>query len=185
MSWLRADPNDISSTRSAMQTGMRAGSAFGPLGMALGALSGWMYDRHQSGRLQQMGNNLIGKQNDRLAATNDFSLNDSSPLAQFDDMGRGQASPTSNPNSVLPDLGITDWSDQPGLGGNYGGGNEGRDGGGNAGNSGSSPGGNSMSGWNGASTNMMTDFAAPNNGSWEQHEGIQRFVKGPDGGRSK
>lgn len=54
MSWLTEGPLSRVGGDSNVARGARLGSAAGPVGMALGALGGWLMDRHEANQRQEM-----------------------------------------------------------------------------------------------------------------------------------
>jgi hypothetical protein len=108
MSWLTEGPLSRVGGDSSAARGARMGAAAGPVGLALGALGGWIYGRVQQGRLQAMSGNSAAAMADRQANRTDWGLGDS-PLAQFDSFGHGE--PTRDDGNIGSEIGITDWGD--------------------------------------------------------------------------
>lgn len=98
MSWLTEGPLSRIGGSSYAAQGARAGSAFGPIGLAIGALGGWLYGRQQAGRLQSAGSRQIGGMNDRLAqgiwgsntsSSSPAAAPSEAPMSQFAGFGAG------------------------------------------------------------------------------------------------
>lgn len=106
MSWLTEGPLSRIGGDSRAAQGARMGAAAGPIGMAAGALGGWLMDRIQNGRLQAMSGDSARQFADRQGARTDWSLGDS-PMGQFEGFGHGE--PTRDDGNIGSDLGITDW----------------------------------------------------------------------------
>lgn len=91
MSWLTEGPLSRVGGDSNVARGARLGSAAGPVGMALGALGGWLMDRHQANQRQEMQQGLNQTLDRDISDTQGRIWGDSGggTLGQFqpDDMG--------------------------------------------------------------------------------------------------
>ena len=91
MSWLTEGPLSRVGGDSNVARGARLGSAAGPVGMALGALGGWLMDRHQANQRQEMQQGLSQTLDRDISDTQGRIWGDSGggTLGQFqpDDMG--------------------------------------------------------------------------------------------------
>ena len=111
---------DFSTPGSGAQSGARMGAAFGPIGMGIGALGGWIAGRQSQGRLMDLGNRSASLQqswNERRSA--DIWGGNSSPMDQFSGFGAG-VDPANGGDTITDDLGITDYGAGDGGGGTSG-----------------------------------------------------------------
>jgi len=110
VSWLTDGPLSRVGGDSYAAQGARAGAAAGPLGMAAGALGGWLYGRYQAGRLQDMFQQNNAAFSERQGSRTNWDLQGDSPLAQFGNFGHGSPADIPDGGNIGTELGITDWS---------------------------------------------------------------------------
>jgi hypothetical protein len=102
---------DFSTPGGGARSGARIGSAFGPIGMGIGALGGWFAGRQAQGRLTDLGNKGADMQqswNDRRGAA--MWGSSSTPMSQFAGIGAG-VDPANGGDTITDDLGITDYGE--------------------------------------------------------------------------
>lgn len=99
MSWLTEGPLSRAGGDSNMARGARLGSLGGPIGMGLGALGGWLMDRHQQNQQTQMQQGLNSTLGNDIQQTQDRIWGDPSQPAP--DNGGGTLSQFSmDPNAT-------------------------------------------------------------------------------------
>lgn len=118
MSWLTEGPLSRFGSDSNMARGARIGSAGGPVGMALGALGGWLMDRHESNQRAEMNAGLSNTLGNDIQQTQDriwgggggtlpqFQGDDMGPpegLAGADQTGAGPPADENGDGRVTPD----------------------------------------------------------------------------------
>lgn len=108
MSWLTEGPmsglwgrNSSGDEPSRAQQWARYGAAGGPLGMAAGALGGWLADRSANANMASLSTSMPAGVSARVGQNTNWGLKPGSPLAQFgNEPSPGQADPATAPASA-------------------------------------------------------------------------------------
>jgi hypothetical protein len=168
MSWLDRVSQAFGGNQSRARQYASAGSAFGPLGMLGGFILGRYMDGRGVNQTQQAGMNNLDQFGSRLdnaiwgpGQSGNTPLLSSAPSDSSSPWYDDTTMSAADPLGLVPNYGGGDIGGGGDMGGMAGG----------RGDFGMLPGGGFNGVMNGASTSMMTDFAAPTNGDWMQRIG--------------